>query len=528
MLRRCLLGLAFLLLLLPLALGRDGGLPGLTGRAVAHTWECDEHYTNTDYSELCAPGNTRCASFCFFAECVKCTDAWHCHWHLHCSTDADGNTSCWSHCHRVRHGISPCLKWDWYLNPKEGNQSRFGTFHSPNVLTALALVLPPGVDDGLGPTQCEDGDGAVEDMDVLPIAAVVPVDSFGPSTPGRWRSGFKTTGPHRLEEGFLLTGPLDSGGCSKLALAAAAEPVRGHLEQLEDLGLNSGHLDRLKARGLKYCSELAVIAGGEGAPSLDAVDLAGGLAVTLRVCGNAGAEVEYRFWPYNGLVPLEIWAPFLPLEGNVTVPRSGLYSFQVRSVDAEGEPSLGSNVVHQLVDPENLNPLDREATIPQLTPQPTLSSGVRAAAPRIVGVAQAADSELKPLEGVSVEVAAGYTGSLEYRWWPHSGFGPTVEHREYSWWPHREESDSTVEYRQYGWSPDSGEVRPEVDYRAWTPVTPVDGVFFISDVLAPVEEVDGELQGLPVLFDFQVRSVDAEWVSSELSEVFILLVWGVP
>ena len=71
--RRLPLGLALALLLL--VLGDAALWDGWPGPVVADTWECAEKIANPSYPAMCPSENTRCGSFCFYAECVKCTDA---------------------------------------------------------------------------------------------------------------------------------------------------------------------------------------------------------------------------------------------------------------------------------------------------------------------------------------------------------------------------------------------------------------------------------------------------------------------
>ena len=420
----------------------------------------------TDYSLGCAAGTDRCGAYCFYAECLDCQDAAHrdhgSHHHAEtccgpdiCTTETTctectegdppdceavctGVTACvpdcwdcsYSHQDHGSHDyeVSPCIVWSWHLYG-EPDGHRFDTFNSPNLSDALTLTVQPG------PTQCEDEDGVVGSMAPGPTRA-----SFDPDAAGSYRGGRNERGPVELS---------DLGG-------------------------------------------LAVMEGGEGAPVLDEVEVLGTRMVRLAVSGEVGEGLQYRYWWYDGFVPSEIRAPFLALLGDVGVGAPGIYSFQVRSVDSEGTPSLGSNVVHQLMDGEHLADSDWSSVahlgtpvVPAMTPLPTLVSGLRPAGPEIGGVATADPA----VNGrVEVTLTGGYAGSVEYRWWRHSGFGPQV-----------------------------GE-------SVWTPVVPVGEKFSIDGL--PVVVRSGK--GLPALFDFQVRSVDADGVSSQPSDVVVLMVWGVP
>ena len=81
---------------------------------------------------------------------------------------------------------------------------------------------------------------------------------------------------------------------------------------------------------------LAAIGGGAGSPVLGGVDLVGGLVVRLPVSGDLRDGLQYRYWPYSRFVPIEIRVPYRALSGDVTVRDPGLYSFQVRSINADG------------------------------------------------------------------------------------------------------------------------------------------------------------------------------------------------
>ena len=75
--RRLLLGLALALLLL--VLGDAALWDGWPGPVVADTNRlvCPEKAANGLFAVVPCSESTRCGSFCFYAECVKCTDADH-------------------------------------------------------------------------------------------------------------------------------------------------------------------------------------------------------------------------------------------------------------------------------------------------------------------------------------------------------------------------------------------------------------------------------------------------------------------
>ena len=346
---------------------------------------------------------------------------------------------CWDCSYTHYYEISPCILWENHLYG-DADDYGFDSFNSPNIDGGIPTTIP-------GPTDCTDDLGVVHEMDVL--AAGVPFDPFDPAgNPAHHRGG--QTSMDTVEIGDL--------------------------------------------------PGLVVIAGGVGAPVLDGVNLLGGLVVRLPVSGDLGDGLQYRYWPYSGFVPIEIRVPYRALSGDVTVRDPGLYSFQVRSVNAEGKPSPGSNVVHQVVDGAGMLAVNPTVVVrglvpgltpspPLVTPLPTLESGGRPVTPVILSVVPDPDVDGK----VEVTVQAGYVHELEYRWWHHSGFGPRVGSYE------------------------------------WVHVHPVAGKFSIDGLpvqldpsLPPGAWSGGEL---PFLFDFQLRSVTLDGVSSELSDVVVQTLW---
>ena len=406
------------------------------GRVLADPGDCPE--LRTDYSLECPAWSTKCGAGCFYPVCLDCTKRHQDHgFHTH----SGGCVGCPSYTHQD-HGFhdyqdSPCELWRNYLLGDEGDDSGYDSFNSPNIDGGIPTTIP-------GPTDCTDDNGVVHEMDVL--AAGVPFDPAG--NPAHHRGG--QTSMDTVEIGDL--------------------------------------------------PGLAVIVGGVGAPVLDGVNLLGGLVVRLPVSGDLGAGLQYRYWPYSGFVPIEIRVPYRALSGDVTVRDPGLYSFQVRSVDADGEPSPGSNVVHQVVDGAGMLAVDPAVVVrglvpgltpspPLVTPLPTLESGVRPVTPVILSVVPDPDVDGK----VEVTVQAGYVHELEYRWWHHSGFGPRVGSYE------------------------------------WVHVHPVAGKFSIDGLpvqldpsLPPGAWSGGELS---FLFDFQLRSITLDGVSSELSDVVVQTLW---
>ena len=336
-----------------------------------------------------------------------------------------------------------CIGWNWHLYG-DSDDARLFTFQSPNVGEALSLGDSSG-----NQAECVE-DGTIHDAGPAP----------GPGS---------NSGP----EGTFLN--WSEGG-----FQGSTEDIT-----LSDFG------------------SLVLIEGGDGAPILESVTAISDKTVTLEVSGAGTNGVQYRYWVYSGFEPSEIRVPYFNLSGGVTVDKFGIYSFQVRMVDGDGVLSSGSNVVNELLGmeamknidtstvpgasdpiPANLSSLLTPNAPPVATPLPVLVSGSRPDAPVISNASQVSGT----VGRIEVTMAGTYPGTLEYRWWPHSGFGPTL------------------------------------DYKEWSPASVSGTRFYIDGVLGPVIEGEGAVQ----LFDFQARVVDSSNVSSDPSDVFILLVWGQP
>ena len=424
----------------------------------------------TDYSLNCMSGSTACGAYCFYPVCLDCEDTQHQDhgFHTHtstvcgpdictttpeCTTDALGVITCVE--------VTTCVPDCWQVSDTHQDHGSHSYEVSPctnwewHLLGEpdghrfgrfnspnLGSVPPPTV---VSPTPCLDEDGLVHNMPVVTNPALGIV-----------------------------------GG-------QVAEPPL----QLVDLG------------------PLKLIPGGDGAPVLDYVTFVGATpsrVVRLRVSGDVGAGIEYRYWPYSGFVPIEFVTPFVPLMGDLALGAPGLLSFQVRSFRTDPEDGMvifseGSNVVHLLVDAGNFGdlPFAPPGTIrpvseiipeltpgaPVLTPQPTLELGMRPAAPRIVSVVP------DPVVAgrVTVTVSPGSPVEMNYRWWRHSGFGP----------------------------PRPAGNNPPEDRREWVHVHPVAGQFVIDGL--PVVVMMG--MELPTLFDFQLMYLGADGVESRYSDVVV-------
>ena len=490
---------------------------------------CAEHHV--DYSVGCAAEDTRCGSFCFYAVCHQCTVGHHCHNHRHCNSE--GN--CWNHCHLHEHHESPCTVWHWNIYgglPDPGQSVPPGVvlehtpdkredkyrdpdlesgsnYEAPNLNDSLAFGMLR--DDYVPPTSpctVEEGDTSRGVTQLLPGAHLRPVDVLTPGDPSY------ASGAEKTDNSFRSTSLVDS------------------------------HPSEVTIRDL---SHLPRTPGEPGAVTLISVRKVTDSSVTLQVSG--GGDVEYRYWGYYGLqepsadglelfevAPSAFRVPFHDLlggeiiinrgpgqsgehivglepgpSGEVIVDRElqGVFSFQVRSLDADGD-WVNSNILHQMIgmaDFEVIRPkrssLPFSLPIPAPpawgTPMPPLEAGEppRPARPSILEVLQVE----RAVRTVEVELAANYSDAVEYRWWPHSGALPTPAFDE------------------------------------WLPAPVSGGKFLVTKVepripgdapYSPVYAAVPDFPNLPdvAVFNFQVRLVNAEKIPGDPSDVKVLRVWG--
>ena len=290
-------------------------------------------------------------------------------------------------------------------------------------------------------------------------------------------------------------------------------------------------------------SHLPQTPGDPGAPVLSSVKKVTDNSVTLEVSGlAAGSAAQYRYWSYYGLrdpsesgsalievAPTEFRVPFVALAGTVVIDPAlrGIFSFQVRSVGADGISLGNSNIRHQmigmagfhtitphLIPPPFILSLPTVVPLPTIhppsfplptvaphrgTPLPPLEEGLaRPVRPSIQGVRQ-----VSGVSTVELTLAGSYADTVKYRWWPHSGGLPTVAFEEWLTAP-----VSGGSFKIFGVKPD-------------TPV--VDGSWPSAPGFEPV--VDGSWPSVS-LFNFQVRLEDAAGIPGEPSDVKMLLVWG--
>ena len=499
---------------------------------------CVEHEHWQDYSVGCAAENTRCGSVCFYAVCHECTP-WR---HKHCSTDSDGNTSCYTHVAGAHK--SPCLYGSWHWNiyphpdpglnhPVDVREDRYGDpdleswneHEAPNLNDSLAFGMLR--DDYVPPTSpctVEEGDTSRGVTQLLPGENLEPLEVLTPGDPS-----------------YVSGADYRPGGHFRDVRKDSTTLVDTHSSEITIGDLS--HLPRTP--------------GDPGAVTLSPVMKVTDNSVRLRASG--GGSLQYRYWGYYGLqepspnglelfevAPSEFRVPFHDLlggeeisinrgpgqsgehmvglepgpSGEVIVDRElqGIFSFQVRSLDADGVSTGNSNIRHQMIgmaDFEEIRLSLRESLefglpipfregdalkgslVPPAwgTPMPPLAAGEppRPSRPSINRV-----SQVKGVRTVQVMLATDYSDAVEYRWWPHSGALPTPAFDE--WLPAPASGDRFV----------VAGVEPRVP--GTVPRTPLyQGINDIPDV---------------AVFNFQVRLVNAAGIPGDASDVKVLMVWG--
>ncbi len=238
-------------------------------------------------------------------------------------------------------------------------------------------------------------------------------------------------------------------------------------------------------------------------------------AVDVELAGSYSERVEYRWWPHGGAGPMGGFAEWraAPVSsgtfrvsgvrpvGSVfeNLSSVALFDFEVRLVNDDDVPGEPSRVVVTLValTPGMPQPAPAVYDPPLLPPD----QGSRPEQPGINGVTQV----LGTLGSVDIELAGSYSHRVEYRWWPHSGFGPT-----------------------------DGKRTGTETYRDWLPVPVSSGTFRVSGVEPKTALGDPGISVVPVggglpspaLFDFQVRLVNADGIPGDASGAVSALVWG--
>ena len=293
--RRLPLGLALALLLL--VLGDAALWDGWPGPVVADTWECIEY--NSDYSLRCPSESTRCGSFCFWAECLECTDAY---WHRHCRTTCS-NGSCSTYCWSVRHGISPCKsgRWVWHLFGEDPPpSSRVDVYDSHNLEASLKFGMVP---DGYVPPilDCivQVGSSVTEELPRPNPPPPVPDDRWAGGVSDGLKEGDPGFSiPHFTTEAPYFTGPTTEPYFPR------EEHFTGRVLDTRAVNPVTGKLVAYPAEvGIRDLSHLPTTPGEPGAPFLIRANkvLGQDTWVELQVSGWGAGAREYRYWSYNGL-----------------------------------------------------------------------------------------------------------------------------------------------------------------------------------------------------------------------------------
>ncbi len=462
------------------------GLMASPSPALASPDRCPELVT--DYSAACSRDHVKCGSYCFYAECLDCKNASHQDHGRHCHSDDDDDDDnksfvlggledlSWPE-HRICHQdhgyhsyeISPCIKWDWHLyDPGKGRSSRDDTTTAETVKDAL--------DYGLAPT------------------------------------GFTGVNPACVTE---------LGGKRTFTGVNAAAPAPGGSNTADHWG--TGLQDQSGSISIGDLTHLPSTPGESGAPNLSSVtkDATDDRVVTLGVTGAGSNTVQYRWWNYSGVrvdpadftgertdlaerAPSEIRVPFvnLPANSRVTVNGvRGIISFQVRMVDSNDVASGNSNIKHEMIGMAGFHRIGPSRSAlryervmpnppPTATPLPALpaGSGTRPSRPSITSASQANGNGL-----VDVEISSVPSGAtVEYRWWPHSGFRT-----------------------------------PYVD-SGWSAATVSNGEFRITGVSADTSTsgASPNIFSLPFIVNVQVRVKSSAGYYSDPSKAAVLLVWG--
>ena len=318
------------------------------------------HY---DYSQDCISESARCGSFCFWAECKECTSWIHEHDHEHCSQDG-----CWNHIHTHIGHKKPCIRWFWHIfdpdAPKNIGDNRSDHFDAPDLITLL--------EPGGGPDDLDSPDSVCiteqGDREVLPgreelslaeplLGTPIPVIPSGVSSIPVTPSGVD---PLQSTD-YSLASPLSGlRGRPYNAFGLTADRP-GRI-----IPLNYGNLENSDPAEVTISdlSHLPRTPGEPGAPVLSSVTKVTDNSVTLQVSGGSGGVVQYRYWSYHGLrdpsesgsalvevAPTEFRVPFAALLGTVVIDPAlrGIFSFQVRSVGADGVSMGNSNIRHQMI-----------------------------------------------------------------------------------------------------------------------------------------------------------------------------------
>ena len=428
-----------------------GFLLGWDGAGVAGADPAEDDGVN---ESACAGQDDDCGNVCFWADCVRCTI---CEREV-CSTDSEGVETCWTE----YYDCAPCLDWVWHVY---GEQPRRYGFYSPEVGQGADLAL---VD--YEAVACEEG-----------------------GTDHGW------------------TGVVGSAGVASDYAVDDAGVVSGSLPSGDDRAsfVNFGEFERAP-RLADFADSLRAIPGEAGAPVIRSLGYVGADVENrfdLVADGGGEGEIQYRYWPYNGLVPNDVRVKFEDLDGEVTVDGLGVYAFQVRRLREDETVSGRSAVVYRLVNGSKLNLAGDAATVallnqkldgagrltpqqvydqatPVVTPTPTarppLADGVTAPPVPVITLVGPVSEERG---AVWVNLNQDFAQNLQLRRWVHNGY-LELEVRE--------------EWVDYG------------DVAQVFKVTGLDSLQVVPEALragavAQVDEFGVSEKVLPLFWNFQVR-----------------------
>lgn len=222
-------------------------------------------------------------------------------------------------------------------------------------------------------------------------------------------------------------------------LSSAWSQAEGIQPEFDPSGPESGQEDRDFDR-FPSVAEVSVpvvyLSPDPGGPRLLGIDVQPGTGLfRLRYAGiSGGRSVAARYWHVSGLAPSPATASFSTYGGGwIRPPAPGLYEFQVASVGPALEPLVSNSIqawykadeyFHRPFSESRMRvPPLRLVMPPTTTPQPTPAVGSRPARPSIsVAVQDYSAGEA----AIRVVVPSHPPGTLQYRYWRHTGRLPPV------------------------------------------------------------------------------------------------------
>ena len=456
----------FLLLLVPILVGAAAlavahlppGDDGSSDVVWSDTWECKEHYSKFTYAQFCVGGGG-CNDSCLYPVCLHCQDGSH----RHCETDSDGDTTCWDERHGdYRNRFGGCDDFAYcLLGESDGEECKEGLFDKwmevdfPNTMEALEFgEWPAGYERDSEHEESETTctgkdypDPVLMDQIDLKLTPLPVIELHDPKllTPspelvgvvGPEMLAFEEAGDGKVNVGipgvvFADPESWDEDGrthmASSIREADLGHPVLSHLGQVAQLLATRTPAVPVGVPGspsvvLDTPHDIpGVIPVEDASPVLTGVQRVTNTRMRLGVSGQGTDPVEYRFWPYNGLIPSPVLVEYEPLDasGEVDVLLIELvYSFQVRTHVPGEEPSVGSWVRNQLAGISGLPPLSGDEGAPFLESA-------------VVVVDDTTDPE-NPAYKVRLKVSGPGSDTACYRHWPYNGMIPSPVLVPYKW-----------------------------------------------------------------------------------------------